>query len=64
MQVLYGMIKNHDLNLKPAQKVSVTGEYDGYELDAFQINFDNGEVIKIRDGRGKPPWAGKNRKDF
>ncbi len=59
-----GPVWYHDLNLKPGQQVRVTGKYDGYELDAFQISFDNGEVIKIRDDRGKPPWAGKNRRYF
>lgn len=60
-----GPVWYHNLNLKPGQRVSVTGKYDGYELDAFQISFDNGEVIKIRESRGKPPWAGgRNRGGF
>jgi hypothetical protein len=34
------------------------GEYDDYDFDAYSITRSNGEVIQIRNGPGRPPWAG------
>jgi uncharacterized protein YdeI (BOF family) len=49
------------VNLSEGEKVSVVGEYDDYDFDAFQITRSNGEVITIRNGPGRPPWAGGRR---
>jgi hypothetical protein len=48
----------HEVNLVPGERVTVVGEYDDYDFDAYSITRSNGEVIKIRNGPGRPPWAG------
>jgi hypothetical protein len=48
----------HQLNFTPGERVTVVGEYDEGELDAFRITRSNGEVISIRPAGGPPPWAG------
>lgn len=52
---------HHQINLKQGERVTVTGEYDDDDFDAFQITRRNGTVIRIRDGAGRPPWAGRDR---
>ncbi|MBJ7899828.1 MAG: NirD/YgiW/YdeI family stress tolerance protein [Cyanobacteria bacterium RI_101] len=49
------------LNLTPGERVTVIGEYDQGEFDAFTIIRANGEAIQIRPAQGKPPWAGKDK---
>ncbi|WP_139240798.1 hypothetical protein [Geitlerinema sp. PCC 9228] len=46
------------LNLLAGEQVTVSGEYDDEDFDAFRITRSNGEVISIRDEAGPPPWAG------
>jgi hypothetical protein len=48
----------HEVNLVPGERVTVVGEYDDYDFDAYSITRSNGEVIQIRNGPGRPPWAG------
>jgi len=51
-----------EINLTPGEQVTVVGEYDDYDFDAFSITRSSGEVIQIRNGPGRPPWAGgRNR---
>jgi hypothetical protein len=48
-----------EINLKPGEQVSVTGELGrSGELDAFSITREDGSVIDIRPAQGPPPWAG------
>lgn len=49
----------HQLDLRSGEQVTVIGEYDDYDFDAFQITRSNGEVIQIREAGGPPPWAGR-----
>ncbi|KPQ40411.1 MAG: DNA-binding protein [Phormidium sp.] len=51
----------HQLNLQEGEQVTVIGEYSDYEFDAFQITRSNGDVLTIRQGPGRPPWAGGRR---
>lgn len=53
----------HRINLRQGERVTVVGEYDDYDFDAFRITRSNGEVINIRDGEGPPPWSGGRRGD-
>lgn len=48
----------HQLNLSQGEQVTVVGEYDDYDFDAYRITRENGEVTQIRKGPGRPPWAG------
>ncbi|WP_448534672.1 DNA-binding protein [Parathermosynechococcus lividus] len=48
----------HQLNLTPGERVTVVGKYDDEDFDAYTITRNGGEVIKIRDAGGPPPWAG------
>jgi len=50
-----------EINLKPGEKVTVTGEVSkkSGEFDAFSITRANGSTIEIRPAEGPPPWAGK-----
>jgi hypothetical protein len=53
-----GPLWYRQLNLREGEEVTVVGEYDDYDFDAFSITYANGEVIQIREGGGPPPWAG------
>ena len=46
------------LNLRKGETVTVVGEYDDYDFDAYQITRSNGEILRIREPQGPPPWAG------
>lgn len=48
----------HQINLTQGEQVTVVGEYDDDDFDAYSITRSNGEEILIRDGFGPPPWAG------
>ncbi len=48
----------HQLNLQVGEQITVVGEYDDYDFDAFTITRANGEVLTIRGPQGPPPWAG------
>lgn len=48
----------HQLNLREGEQVTVVGEYDDYDFDAFSITKSTGEVVNIREAGGPPPWAG------
>jgi hypothetical protein len=39
--------------------LTVVGEYDEGEFDAFSITRPNGQVMQIRPQFGPPPWAVK-----
>jgi hypothetical protein len=52
----------HQLNFTPGERVTVVGEYDGDELDAFTITRSNGDVMQIREPFGPPPWSGSRRR--
>lgn len=53
-----GPIWYHQLNLREGERVTVIGEYDDYDFDAFEITRSNGETLRIRHAGGPPPWAG------
>jgi hypothetical protein len=53
----------HQLDLRVGERVTVVGVYDDYDFDAFSITRSSGEVIRIRDGGGPPPWAGGPRRN-
>ncbi len=46
------------INVQPGEQVTVVGEYDDDDFDAFNITRNNGESIRIREAGGPPPWAG------
>ncbi|PSN10530.1 DNA-binding protein [filamentous cyanobacterium CCT1] len=46
------------ITVTPGEQLTVVGEYDNDEFDAYSITRASGEVITIRDGSGRPPWAG------
>lgn len=53
----------HQLNLREGDEITVVGEYDDYDFDAFSITYGNGEVIRIRNAGGPPPWSGGRGRD-
>ena len=53
-----GPLWYHQLDLRQGEQVTVVGEYDDYDFDAFMITRSNGEEIVIRKAGGPPPWAG------
>jgi uncharacterized protein YdeI (BOF family) len=48
----------HQLNFTSGERITVVGEYDDENFDAYTITRSNSEVIQIRDASGPPPWAG------
>lgn len=46
------------VNLNIGEPVTVVGELDDDDFDAFSIARADGSVIPIRSGPGRPPWAG------
>ncbi|WP_199246039.1 DNA-binding protein [[Phormidium] sp. ETS-05] len=51
----------HQLNLRQGERVTVVGEYEGYDFDAFTITRENGDILRIRNPQGPPPWSGGRR---
>lgn len=51
----------HRINVREGERLTVVGEYDDYDFDAYRIVRSNGEVLFIQDGQGPPPWAGGRR---
>ncbi|MEN9219826.1 MAG: hypothetical protein Q6K08_03360 [Thermostichales cyanobacterium GMQP_bins_62] len=49
-------------SIRPGEQLTVIGEYDDDDFDAFQIIRANGEVMTIRSPGGPPPWAGGRRR--
>jgi uncharacterized protein YdeI (BOF family) len=47
-----------EINVSEGERLTVVGEFDNGEFDAYRIIRDNGDVIVIRNGAGRPPWAG------
>ncbi|MEG4504723.1 NirD/YgiW/YdeI family stress tolerance protein [Microcoleus sp. F6_B4] len=47
------------VNVTKNERLTVTGEMDEGEFDAFSIKRTDGTVINIRSPQGPPPWAGK-----
>jgi uncharacterized protein YdeI (BOF family) len=47
------------IDLKVGETVTIIGEYDRGEVDAFSISRENGQVIQIRPRSGPPPWANR-----
>ena len=54
----------HQLSFTIGERVTVVGEYDDGELDAFTITRSNGQVIRIRQAGGPPPWSGGRGRRF
>lgn len=52
----------HQINISSGEEVTVIGDYDDEDFDAYTIIKGNGEVIEIRPSQGPPPWAGGRRK--
>ncbi|ACK73538.1 conserved hypothetical protein [Gloeothece citriformis PCC 7424] len=52
----------HQINVNPGEQVTVVGEYDDDDFDAFKITRSDGTVIDIRSPGGPPPWAGQRGK--
>ena len=47
-----------DITVSPGEQVTVVGEYDKDAINAHRITRANGEVVTIRNGPGRPLWAG------
>jgi uncharacterized protein YdeI (BOF family) len=50
------------LTFTPGERLTVIGEYDDGEFDAFTIKRANGTTLQIRPASGPPPWAGERRR--
>jgi hypothetical protein len=48
-----------EIKVSPGDRLTVVGEMDGGEFDAFSLTKADGTVVKIRPAEGPPPWAGK-----
>lgn len=46
------------VNLNIGEPVTVVGELDDDDFDAFSLARADGSVVAIRSGPGRPPWAG------
>jgi uncharacterized protein YdeI (BOF family) len=54
----------HQLDLTTGESITVVGEMDEGEFEAFSIARENGEVIDIRPSQGPPPWSGDRQRDI
>jgi hypothetical protein len=59
-----GPIWWHQLELNTGESITVVGEMDEGEFDAFSITRENGKVIEIRDPQGPPPWSGDRQREI
>ncbi|WP_413163016.1 DNA-binding protein [Capilliphycus salinus ALCB114379] len=48
----------HQIRINQGEAVTVVGEYDDDDFDAFTITRQDGTVLNIRPASGPPPWAG------
>ena len=48
----------HQIRLNQGEAVTVVGEYDDDDFDAFTITRQDGSVLNIRPASSPPPWAG------
>jgi uncharacterized protein YdeI (BOF family) len=51
------------VDVEPGEVVTVTGEVEtrrdgSLKMEAYTVRPEDGAVIEIRDGPGRPPWAG------
>lgn len=51
-----------DLPVAIGDQLTVEGEWDDGELDAFWVKLANGETVELRGQSGPPPWAGRERR--
>jgi uncharacterized protein YdeI (BOF family) len=49
------------IDLSPGESVTVIGEMDREEFEAFSITRANGQTIEIRPSEGPPPWEREGR---
>lgn len=52
----------HQIEISAGEWLTVTGEMDNNDFDAFTITRENEETIPIRPAQGPPPWAGGRRR--
>jgi len=50
-----------NINVTKGETITVVGEIDDGEFDAFSVTISNGSVIDIRSPQGPPPWAQRRR---
>ncbi len=50
-----------NINVTKGETITVVGEIDDGEFDAFSVTLSNGSVIDIRSPQGPPPWAQRRR---
>lgn len=50
-----------NINVSKGETITVVGEMDDGEFEAFSVTLANGSVINIRSPQGPPPWSGKRR---
>ncbi len=53
-----GPLWYHTIPVAMGETLTVVGEFDNGEFDAFSITRADGTVVPIRDPQGPPPWAG------
>jgi len=50
-----------NLPVSVGDQLTVEGELDDGELDAFWVQLANGETVQLRGRSGPPPWSGGRR---
>jgi hypothetical protein len=53
-----------EINVSLGEQLTVVGESDRTEFDAFSIIRSDGSVINIRPTEGPPPWAGGRNRNY
>jgi hypothetical protein len=51
-----------NLPVSVGDQLTVEGELDDGELDAFWVQLANGETVQLRGRSGPPPWSGGRRR--
>ena len=57
-----GPERHRRLELRPGERLSVTGRPAGGGFDAFTIRRPDGSEVFIRNPEGPPPWSGAGRR--
>lgn len=57
-----GPERHHRLDIRPGERLRITGRPDKGGFDAFTIRRENGTEIFIRPPYGPPPWSGGGRR--
>lgn len=53
-----------EVKVSVGEQLTISGEFEQGEFDAFSITRADGDVINVRSAEGPPPWEGGRAREF